>query len=115
MSQRLTRQQSRISNQQRLNNQQSKISSIDRRLNAKPRTESLSGQRIEVSVRPWLDLANALLELGEENLPSRREALRVELHALYVLPGVGAHGADEDVAFPRRELVAVVERQPRDR
>src|SRR5688572_15532323 len=72
--------------------------------------ERLVGDRVDEPVGSRLHLADALFQLGEEDLAAGRLALCVELHALDVLPGVVAHRADERVAFPRRELVAVVER-----
>src|SRR6266850_5325485 len=79
------------------------------------RPERLIRQRVEEAVGPWFHFADALLQLGEENLAADGLALRVEPHVLDVLAGVGAHGADEHVALPCWKRVAVVNRQPGDR
>jgi hypothetical protein len=76
--------------------------------------ERLVSQRVEESVKTGLHVPNALLQRSEENLAADRLALRVELHALDVLPRVGAHRPDKCVSLPRRKRVAVVDRQTRD-
>src|SRR6185503_18050840 len=75
------------------------------------RAEGFVGDGVDVPVRAGLHLADSLLQLAEEDLAPGGLALRVELHTLDVLAGVVAHRADQRVAFPARELVAVVERQ----
>src|SRR5688572_16749681 len=73
-------------------------------------------QHIQESVRAWLDLANPLAQIGKHRVITRgRQSSGIEGHARDVLACSIAHRADERLVPPRRELVALVEREARYR
>src|SRR5262245_48609859 len=78
-------------------------------------SKRLVSDRVDKAIGTRFYFANALLQLGEHDLAVRRQSFVVEHHALNVLAGVVAHRTHEGAAFPLRKLVAVIERQPRDR
>src|SRR6187200_751095 len=81
------------------------------RFDLQHRPKSFIGDGVDEPVGARLYLTDALLQLAEEDLAPCGLTLRIELHALDVLAGVVAHRADQGVAFPARELIAVVKRQ----
>src|SRR5262245_5987192 len=88
------------------------------RLDAQHRAVVFVGQQIEQTVRTLPHLTDALAEFAEERFTAHFLHLRVEDDPFEMTGAgdlAGAHRAGERVAFPAREAIAGVHRQPRRR
>src|SRR5688500_7446558 len=88
---------------------------LRRRLDPQHRAERFICQRVHQAIRAHAHVTDALVQLHEHRFAAGGQRLRVDDDALDVLARSVAHRADERMALPCGEFVAVVERQTRYR